>query len=117
VTAVDNLGNPITLMPIGTTLNIIPLSVRQNSIAADVQIFPNPTNGNSTLTYSIQQKENVRFEIYDVTGKLIYTENKPEQNAGEYSVVVPMEKLSDGIYFCRFTAGQITNTMRIVKTE
>ncbi|HET6991977.1 MAG TPA: T9SS type A sorting domain-containing protein, partial [Bacteroidia bacterium] len=117
ITAVDQFGNPITLIPTGTILYIGPLSVAQHTIAPDVQLFPNPTNKNATLTYSLANSSAIAIDLFDTNGKCVYHESKPESSKGEYSVLIPMETLDAGVYFCRFTTGENVQTIKLVKTE
>jgi len=70
----------------------------------DVKVIPNPVNGNGVIALSNFQDhglENLSLNIYDVSGKAVYTEN----NLSRSIIPVNSEMLSKGIYFFELRAG------------
>lgn len=64
-------------------------------------IFPNPSNGNATITYQIEKATSVSIEIVDQNGnsvKEVLKESK--QMAGNHTVSFSSGNLKPGHYFC-----------------
>ena len=39
-----------------------------------VIVYPNPTSHNATITFRLTKSADIKLEIYDVTGHLLYTD-------------------------------------------
>ncbi|CAN5403425.1 hypothetical protein BH09BAC5_BH09BAC5_28540 [soil metagenome] len=83
------------------------LTINQNS--------PNPANGSTTITYSVKDNSDILFNVTDVTGKVVYTENIANQTSGFHNLVLNTSDLSNGMYFYTFTVnGQpVTRKMTV----
>lgn len=77
-------------------------------------VFPNPTNSNIYLTFNLKQNQDLVFEIYDVTGKLISSE-KGKQNVGNTTKLIETTNLGSGIYFLKVTGNEINFSKKIIK--
>jgi hypothetical protein len=78
------------------------------------QSYPNPFNPASTFTFSIPQTANVRLSIYNVLGQEVATVVNETLNAGSYSRTFNAAGLASGAYFYRLTAGENTETKRML---
>jgi hypothetical protein len=78
------------------------------------QNYPNPFNPSTTIEYTIPENSRVTLKVYDIIGKEVATLVDKDQNSGSYIVVWNAESLSSGIYFYRITAGDYTDTKRMV---
>lgn len=78
------------LAPALTSVNEI------NNIAAS-SIYPNPSNGTSTLTFELSENDNVVVNVLNVAGQSIMVKNLGTLEAGNNSVV--LENLPAGAYF------------------
>ncbi len=66
-------------------------------------ISPNPTNdGNIKLVYLLPQNQPGVFEVYDITGQLVYKMNLPSWSTLQY---VHLPELSNWVYTCVITSG------------
>jgi hypothetical protein len=81
------------------------------------QNVPNPANNSSIISYSLNESADVNFEIIDITGKVIFSENMGNKGAGSYSVNVNTADYAAGIYYYTMTAGadKITKKMMVTK--
>ena len=76
--------------------------------------YPNPFNPTTNIKYQITNNKFVTLKIYDVLGKEVKTlvnENKP---AGVYEVTWDASSNSSGVYFYKITAGNFTETKRML---
>merc|ERR1711974_213716 len=69
------------------------------------QNMPNPFTANSIINYSLNEAANVSIDFVDVTGKLVKSINKGNQNAGDHVVTIDANEFAEGIYFYTLTIG------------
>jgi hypothetical protein len=84
--------------------------------------YPNPFNPAADIAYTLSVSENVRIQIYNVSGQLIRTFDMGRQPAGSYSVRwdgrnESGDMTASGVYLYRVEAGphQVTNRMVLLK--
>jgi hypothetical protein len=63
------------------------IGVEENEIAGATlgQNFPNPTNGNTSINYTLVNNADVMIQITDLTGKVINVMNEGTKGAGTYT--------------------------------
>ena len=86
---------------------------------ADIQYnlarnFPNPFNPSTTLRYSIPVAGNVKLAVFDGTGRKVADLVNQYQSAGNYEVNFNASGLSSGIYFYRLSAGEFSQTRKLI---
>ncbi|MEO6165896.1 MAG: M43 family zinc metalloprotease [Chitinophagales bacterium] len=72
--------------------------------SSDLTIFPNPNNGDFTLTYSLPEQSNVRISIIDLTGREIIQVSDEQKAAGNHQQAIntaAIQNLANGIYMVR----------------
>lgn len=80
-----------------------------------LRLYPNPTSGNTVLEIFNPGSSDLSIKIYSSSGQLVYSEEK--QMAGfDEQIVLPMYKLSAGVYLLRINnqAG-LNRVIRFVK--
>ncbi len=87
--------------------------IENNNISVS-QNMPNPFDGNTLITYNLNEASNVTLEIVDVTGKVVATYDEGTRDAGEHNITINGSELAEGIYFYTFTAGEYKVTKRMV---
>lgn len=86
----------------------------QSEQLRDMQLFPNPAQGNSTLRYTLVQSNTVHAEIVTLTGQRVTVlADYNNQAPGTYTLQLP-DKLAPGIYIVRLTAGAIVEEKKLV---
>jgi probable HAF family extracellular repeat protein len=102
-----------------TVLNLNPTAIEQTN--SDVptgyslnQNYPNPFNPSTTISFSIPNEELVTLKVFNSLGEEVaelLNETKP---AGNYSVSLDSGLLTSGIYFYKITAGNFTQTKKMM---
>jgi hypothetical protein len=69
-----------------------------NSNSINARVYPNPSDGNWSLSFNLGKKSNVTVEIIDMTGKLVTNAFKGELSAGTNLIRNTDSKLSTGNY-------------------
>lgn len=73
--------------------------------------YPNPTNSEVALRYSLTALSAVRLELYNTLGQLVRSTDLGAQLPGEYTVHENLSGLATGLYIAKLnSAGQTTMT-------
>ena len=75
---------------------------------------PNPFHESATFSYTIPYDSPVKISLFDALGREIVTEQTELRKAGSYSFVIDGTQLPGGIYFCRLTTGQLSQTRSVL---
>jgi hypothetical protein len=89
---------------------------QQSTAAADAgfffNLYPNPNQGSMEISYSIPATEQGRFEIYDQTGRIVFSKDIV---GGLVTLPITVEVLNSGVYFYRaYTPIRILVNDRVV---
>jgi hypothetical protein len=104
-TSVNGLGVNIDDFLIEGTLS------NQNFDLQNIVLYPNPSNGIFNLVSGAN--EITEIEIYDLTGKVIWT--KKEFELSNSDIQINLSSVSQGIYFVKITADNQSTVKRIIK--
>jgi hypothetical protein len=93
------------------------------------QNYPNPFNSETTISYTIpnietrrsESLQHVKLRVYDVLGREVITLVNKVQWQGTYKVEFSTKflntELSSGVYFYRLTAGNFSQTKKMIVTK
>jgi len=76
------------------------------------QNYPNPFNPTTDITINLPTQQNWKLDIYNVAGQLVRSFSG--NNVGEVTVTWDAAGAASGIYFYKATAGQYTDTKKMV---
>jgi hypothetical protein len=86
------------------------------------QNYPNPFNPTTKLGYTVGAvggrgavaSSHVRLAVYDLLGREIATLVNEQKMPGAYEVKFDATNLPSGVYLCRMTAGEFSETVKLV---
>lgn len=79
------------------------------------QVYPNPTNGNLTVTFNTSKANDVIIRLTDMKGNEVYRESKNQIN-GEYKTTIDLSNQAKGIYLVTLITGEgVVNSKIIVE--
>jgi hypothetical protein len=83
------------------------------SVILEASIFPNPSNENVSVKYSLNKKADVIIELFSADGKQIFSEVFENQVPGEIVNTFNLTSyhLSDGNYLVRLSTGNEKHIM------
>ncbi|MBK8552957.1 MAG: T9SS type A sorting domain-containing protein [Ignavibacteria bacterium] len=81
------------------------------------QNFPNPFNPNTNITFELRKSEYVTLKVYDISGKEIRTLINGIQTAGKQTITFDGSDLSSGIYLYKLTAGNFSETKKMILSK
>jgi len=101
----------IVLPPHSTSTAIIYNSSLDN---VEFNVFPIPAKNNINITYSLENDNNVKITIVDISGKQIKSIINSKQNKGVYNIQVDGLELRTGVYFVNFVTKNNTFVKKII---
>jgi PKD repeat protein len=94
------------------------VGIAENNDGSAFSVYPNPGDGNGTISYALHSQANVMCNIYDISGRLVSSVNKGEQGPGNYSMPVNEgAALAPGTYMIQMSIGDLVTTRKYVVTE
>ena len=72
------------------------------------QNYPNPFNPTTVVSGQLTADSWVKLEVYDLLGRKVSTLADGRLRAGRFAFVFDARGLASGVYFCRMTAGSLT---------
>jgi len=116
-------GEYVNLTPIASLIGIEEDEHSEhevNKLVFALDVSPNPAINSPQISYSIAKQCKVNLNIYDVTGRLVKTLiNNQNQPANVYRLIWQTDdmqgrKLSSGVYFVTFDAGDFHAAKKIL---
>ncbi len=106
------LGEPITTPPV-SAISYAKTKERPQEYLL-FQNFPNPFNGTTKLSYSLEQRGKVTLTVYNALGQRVAQPVQSVQEAGKYSVRFEAEHLPSGIYYAHLSIGDFRQTVKML---
>ena len=78
------------------------------------QNYPNPFNPETNIAFELPKPGEVSLVIYDIQGKEVARLVDEYKPAGSHSITWNAEGFTSGIYFARLTAGNFTQTQKLL---
>jgi hypothetical protein len=83
------------------------------------QNYPNPFNPTTTVEFDIPEASDVDIRIYDIRGALVKTLASGHHEAGRYQMIWDAKNMTgadvaSGVYLIKMTAGDFTETKKMV---
>lgn len=79
--------------------------------------FPNPFFSYVTIQYELEKQTEVRVNLTDISGRLVYDRDRNLQTEGKHSLTIDLSQLSSGIYFANITLGDTTIYKMLMKAS
>jgi hypothetical protein len=99
---------------IGTGLGTGTISTKVPSGFSISQNYPNPFSLSTTIKFNVIKVSNIEIDIYDMTGRRVQTLLNETLTPGIYEASFDGSSLTGGIYFYHFTAGDYSETKRMI---
>ena len=84
-----------------------------NSSKFSLIIYPNPNSGQYQLSYSLEKHERVTVKMYDLTGRMIYTQ-LVSGSEGENTISMNQTQLAKGVYIVELSNGTEREMKKLV---
>jgi hypothetical protein len=94
-------------------MNFSNANIAENSLLNAFEVYPNPANGNTTVSISGNTNGSVAVSMMDISGKVVYQNTLTSLN-GTSTLTVNTEKLSNGLYTVNVMSNGVTSTKKVV---
>lgn len=111
-TAAGNFGSEIDG---GIFVNAV-AGIEENALSTSLNIYPNPTNGDVILNYSLTKAARVTVEVFNSLGELVLA-NTNTVPAGAQLKQMDFSTLNNGVYFMNINADGLkaSRTITVIK--
>ena len=86
----------------------------QTVVTSNVALYPNPVQGQATISFTVNSKTNVSYQVYDLMGRMVKNATLGSYSEGEHEVNVDMSDLSAGSYIMRVNQGSNNSCVKFV---
>ena len=103
--SVNGFTNPLS--------NDYPDSINPNHFSLETP-YPNPFNSNISIHYTLQKKQSVLLQIFNINGELIHTVIQETLSTGRHHSNWNAIHESSGVYVVKLTASNQIETQKIL---
>lgn len=89
----------------------LPTGISTNQLNISIGISPNPASTELKINFNSDNITNTKIIIHDVVGKIVSIIEKNETK----DITIPLNNLSNGIYFIKIQMGENTVTKKFIK--
>lgn len=82
--------------------------------SSNLYLYPNPATDEITVSFMLDKTSEVTMEIYDLSGRVIYTGNSETEQAGMVSSRINTSKITSGYYLLKVTAGNRSISEKLI---
>jgi len=80
----------------------------------NIDIYPNPFNPETKISYHLPEGDHVRLEVFNISGQRIAGLVDQRQPAGEHAVRFSGHDLPAGVYLLRLQRGEETHLRKVL---
>ncbi len=88
-----------------TGINEVTANRGAKNRAQTVSFYPNPVTNVATAEIYLNERQSVSIIVSDITGKVVYTEEKGAVNSGMQKISANLNSLNNGLYLVKIVAG------------
>ena len=82
--------------------------------SGNLTIYPNPSNTEATLKFTLDNNSNVVVNLFDLQGKLALTVPAKNYQKGEQTISINTSALANGEYFVKVNSGNNTQSIKMI---
>ena len=94
------------------TLSTIGINENANDLA--LNLFPNPATDNVQVNYTLTSKTTVTISMYDVTGKLVSSVSRGEEQNGRHFATINTSSIAKGFYTVKVETNFGQSTSKLI---
>lgn len=94
-----------------TTYRMGTIAFSENNIHG---IYPNPNHKNFQFGYTLNENSRTQINIFDITGKLIFTNIATYKMPGYYTENINIRNIPNGVYLLEFLKNDLKTTYKLL---
>ena len=75
------------------------------AVETSVMLYPNPVQGEATVSFEMTESANVNYQVFDLTGRMVMSQSVGRMTEGSHEFRINTENLSTGSYVLRLNQG------------
>ena len=110
-------GCSSTTVQLVTVLNV---GIKDKFISSfSYQVYPNPIQTETTLSYELKDRSQVQVNVYDVLGRKVFEAVNATQMNGKHEIRLSTDKFTSGagVYEIQLMVNGTSETLRLIKAE
>lgn len=107
----------VPMIRINSDPALLGLEDQEATFAILSQNQPNPFDAETVIAYELQNSANVSIEVYDITGKQVYTATEGTQVAGPHQIRIDGNNLAAGAYHYTLIVDGERLTRKMIKSK
>jgi hypothetical protein len=92
----------------------IVLGINELNSVSYFNLYPNPTNGEANIAFTLKEDKEVNIEVYNMLGEKVYNVEQGTMIAGDHLITINNKGLRAGIYFVRFITNDGIITRKLI---
>ncbi len=88
-----------------------------NNELTNITLSPNPSNGFTTLSYSLFSQQNITVDVIEISGKIIKSFSYENQESGLHANILDLNGISKGIYFVKTSANGQKISQKLISVQ
>ncbi len=85
----------------------------QNIVEKEIKVYPNPGNGQINFEFTLENRSDVKLNITDLTGQVVFKQNMHSVIQGKKKVTIDLSELKSGLYIVTLLSDEGIGTSRI----
>jgi uncharacterized delta-60 repeat protein len=77
-------------------------------------IYPNPFNSSTTISFDLDTESEMIIEIYDILGRKVSTLADKIYSTGRHQIIWCADNTPSGLYFCRVKTPDLSKTAKLI---
>lgn len=90
------------------------IGIEENANVFGMGVYPNPTNADANVSFSLNNAADVNITVTDLSGKVVYTNALGNVAAGTNEVSLNTASLSNGVYMINVAADNAVATEKLI---
>jgi hypothetical protein len=83
----------------------------------EVNIFPNPTNGNTNIVLNIPETDDIVLSLFDINGCLVKIIDEGEKLKGAYYYQIDLSQQHSGVFFLSIQTRKEKHIQKIIRID
>ena len=90
------------------------IGLDEPTVAYSMEVYPNPTHGQATLTIESATNEKAQLSVVSITGQTVY-QGAMQLQSGKNAYILPTAGFATGLYLIRISVGTYTSVIKLNK--
>ncbi|MCG3166782.1 MAG: hypothetical protein POELPBGB_02564 [Bacteroidia bacterium] len=116
VLSITSLDQDGTIYQGASYLDQSHISAMEENIVNDIHlnIFPNPSDASTVVSFELEEPENIRLALYNTLGDLVEMVEKNKLGAGNHRYEISSENYAAGLYTLNVMVGEKTGMLKLI---